>query len=77
MKLKFTKDVNNARVINKGLFRKGLIRGFIGALGICVSTYMLEKGAIERATAKTSDAILDTIEDVEVANTWDEDHGIR
>lgn len=77
MKLKFTKDVNNAREINKNLLRKGWIEGIIGSLGIGISVYLLEKGGIERSAAKTSDAMLDTIEDVEVANTWDEDHGIR
>lgn len=77
MKLKFTKDANNARALNKTLLKKGWIKGIIGALGIGVSAYLLEKGAIERSVASTSDAILDTVEDVEVANTWDEDHNVR
>ena len=77
MKLKFTKDANNARALNKTLLRKGWIKGIIGALGIGVSACLLERGAIERSVANTSDTILDTIEDVEVSNTWDEDHGVR
>lgn len=77
MKLKVTKDANNARKFSKKLLRKGWIEGIIGALGIGICACMIERGANNRTAAISSNNFLDNFGDIEVPDTWDEDHNVK
>lgn len=77
MLFKFTTDFKNAKKIGGKLYKSGLIKGFIGAFGIGIGTYLLERGAIERATGKTSDNLLEAVGDIDVDDNWDVNHNVK
>lgn len=77
MLFKFTTDFRNAKKIGGKLYKSGLIKGLIGAFGIGAGAYLLERGAIERATGKTSDNLLDCMENVDVDDNWDQNHNVK
>lgn len=77
MLFKFTTDFKNAKKIGGKLYKSGLIKGLIGAFGIGMGTYLLERGAIERSAAKTSDNLLDCMENIDVDDNWDVNHNVK